>query len=221
MRRIADGRVVPVLLVLLGTACHRGHSPEPPLRIESHELFTCCNIHYERDGDEVTDANYWVGETLPAGTPVKIESAREDAVKFLAGPVRLTLKHQYGTDEEPLQKYVDKVLVASDPRPRLAAYSSAVRRAIGNGKVERGMTRDQVIASLGYPPTHRTASTKEHEWTYWYNRWSTYRVVFDDTGKVSDVVGRPAPTAELAIDRAEAPGKPHTGPGHSRKGKTK
>ncbi|MET0151571.1 MAG: hypothetical protein ABW298_03030 [Candidatus Binatia bacterium] len=31
------------------------------------------------------------------------------------------------------------------------------------------------------------------QWTYWYNRWVTYKVVFDDAGEVGEVVGRPAP----------------------------
>ena len=67
------------------------------------------------------------------------------------------------------------------------------------------MTRDQVILSLGYPPTHRTPSLREREWTYWYNRWVTYKVVFGDSGKVADVVGRPAPTAQMPIANADAP----------------
>ena len=82
-----------------------------------------------------------------------------------------------------------------------------------------GMTRDQVLVSLGYPATNRTPSLQGKEWTYWYNpnaqpwynSWATYRVVFDDTGKVSEVVGRPAPTAELAIRNADAPPPSDTG----------
>jgi hypothetical protein len=33
------------------------------------------------------------------------------------------------------------------------------------------------------------------QWTYWYNRWVTYKVVFYDAGKVGEVV------ASLAIAR--------------------
>ena len=69
------------------------------------------------------------------------------------------------------------------------------------------MTREQVILSLGYPATHRTASISAPEWTYWYNRWVTYKVEFDDKGVVANVVGRPAPTHDQPI-QPDPVGKP-------------
>jgi hypothetical protein len=189
---------------LLLASCHRsGTPPEPPRQVDSRTLYTCCNLHYM--GDEISDANYWTGNKLPAGTAVRIEKLTKDSVTFGAGEQHITLEHEYGTKQEPFSRYLDKILVPNDPRPRIGAYPPAVRRAIDNSKVERGMTRDQVLLSLGYPPTHRTPSLREREWTYWYNRWVTYKVVFDDAGKVSDVVGRPAPTAEAPIANADAP----------------
>ena len=205
------------LIAVLGSACNRGPAPEVRQQLENREAFTCCNIHYQTE--DVSDANYWVGKTLPAGTPVKIEKIGRDTATFRSGDLVLTLTHQYGTGEESLQQYLDKVLTKTDPRPRLAVYSSAVRRAIANSKIERGMTRDQVIASLGYPPTHRTRSTQEREWTYWYSRWITYKVSFDESGKVSDVAGRPAPTAEVPIRDAETVAAPAAE--HPKKGKKK
>lgn len=197
---IRGRRIAAVVLgCLLGGGCRRGPAPELRVQLDGRERFTCCNLHYE--SEDVSDANYWTGHNLPAGTPVTIESVGTDSVTFRAAELRITLHHEHGSDAEPLSRYLDKVLTKDDPRPRLAAYSSAVRRAIAAARVERGMTRDQVLASLGYPPTHRAASTQEREWTYWYNRWVTYKVVFDEAGRVADVIGRPAPTAEVpAVD---------------------
>ncbi len=192
---------VSVAAVLVA-ACQHAASPELLRQYQGRSLFTCCNLHYE--SENINDANFWVGKTVPAGTPVRVEKVTRDSVTFVAAGVEITLTHGYGTAEESLQQYLDKVLIVADPRPRIAAYPAAVRRAIDSGKVERGMTREQVIASLGYPPTHRTASLRDREWTYWYNRWVTYKVAFDDSGKVADVVGRPAPTAELPILDADA-----------------
>jgi len=196
-----------VVAGVLLASCHRSSAPIEPIRqVDTRTLYTCCNLHY--DGEEISDANYWTGKTLPAGTAVRIENVTKDSVTFKAGDERLTLKQEYGGKQEPFSQYVEKTLIADDPRMRIGAYPPAVRRAIDHAKVERGMTRDQVILSLGYPPPHRTPSLKEREWTYWYNRWVTYKVVFGDTGKVSDVVGRPAPTAEAPIANADAPPKP-------------
>jgi hypothetical protein len=196
---------------LLGAACrHAPPSAETLQHFERRNLFTCCNLHYE--GEDINDANYWVGQKLPAGTSVHVEKMSADSITFIAAGTRLTLTHEYGTAQESLQQYLDKVLVPIDPGPRIAAYPAAVRRAIDNAKVEHGMTRDQVILSLGYPPTHRTPSLQEREWTYWYNRWVTYKVVFNDAGKVAEIVGRPAPTAEVPIANADAPPPPTPSP---------
>jgi len=192
---------------LLGAACrHPAASPETLQHFESRNLFTCCNLHYE--GEDINDANYWVGEKVPAGTLVHVEKMTGDSITFVAAGTRLTLTHEYGTAEESLQQYLDKVLVPTDPSPHIAAYPAPVRRAIDNAKVELGMTRAQVIASLGYPPTHRTPSLQDREWTYWYNRWVTYKIVFDEAGKVAEIIGRPAPTAEVPIAAADAPPRP-------------
>ncbi len=136
---------------------------------------------------------------IPLGTPVHVVGASRSGIIFTADGTKLTLSQVYGREQESFQKYIDKVLVTDDPKGRVASFSRAVQDAIREGRVERNMTKEQVILSLGYPPTHRTASTTANEWTYWYNRWVTYKVEFDDTGRVSSVVGRPAPTQDQPI----------------------
>src|SRR4029079_7327376 len=62
-------------LALIGTgwlaaSCH--HAAPPPSspgtlqQLSGQSLFTCCNLHYENR--DISDANYWVGKLLPAGT---------------------------------------------------------------------------------------------------------------------------------------------------------
>jgi len=204
-------------LAMAGCRQPAGPAPEVSQQLQGRELRTCCNLHYENE--DISDANYWVGKTIPAGTPVTIQKVTKDSVTFSAGDSRVTLTHQYGTKEETMSQYLGKVLVAEDPRTRIARYRPAVQRAIEHSKVERGMSREQVLASLGYPPTHRTPSTNDREWTYWYNRWVTYKVVFDDAGKVADVVGRPAPTAEAPIENAATPVVESTKPAPKQKKK--
>jgi len=230
MGRRAAGWTALLATTWLTMSCRQAAPPSTTLsQLEGRSLFTCCNLHYENE--EITDANFWVGTLLPAGTPVSIDKVTDHEVTFSAADVRLKLTHEYGVKEESLDQYLAKVLVANDPKPRIAGYPKAVRRAIEKAKVERGMTRDQVLVSLGYPATNRTPSLQGKEWTYWYNpnaqpwynSWATYRVVFDDTGKVSEVVGRPAPTAELAIRNADAPPPSDTGEDQdsSKKSKTR
>jgi hypothetical protein len=184
------------LLVLTAAACHPKVSPEVVREWQSRALFTCCNIRYE--GGSVTDANYVAGGILPFGSPVTIESMTNDSVTFASGATHLTLTHSYGTQQESAQQYFDKILVSTDPHVRFAAYPKDVQDAITDGRVEVGMTKEQVIMSIGYPPTHRTASTDLNTWVYWYNRWVTYQVQFGADGKVTGFVGN-APTRNQPI----------------------
>jgi hypothetical protein len=200
-------RLAMVLAIGALAGCKAAVPPEMLREYQSRSLMTCCNIHYETD--KINDANYFVGSTLPPGTPVQVEAMGSNSVTFVADGKKLTLEHNYGTAQESLRQYVDKILVAEDPKLRLTGFSRSAQQAIRDGRVERGMTKEQVILSLGYPPTHRTASTAASEWLYWYNHWMTYKVQFDDAGVVSNVVGRPAPTQDQPIqpDPVPAPAK--------------
>ena len=204
-------RILLIGMVVVVAGCKPAVAPEVLREYQARSLVTCCNIHYETA--DISDANYFVGTTIPPGTPVKVQAMASDSVTFTADGKKLTLSHKYGAGQESLQQYVNKVLVADDSKVRLASFPRSVQQVIHEGRVERGMTREQVIMSLGYPPTHRTASTTGNEWTYWYNRWVSYKVQFDDRGVVSNVVGRPAPTQDQPIqpDPTPVPRRPPVG----------
>lgn len=187
------GTLLALILVVAG--CQKAMSPELLRQYQARTLYTCCNIFYEHE--EVSDANYHVGTMLPAGTPVQVQSAGRSSLTILAGSTKLTLVQAYG--KEPFQQYIDKILVVEDPKPKLATFPQAVQSAIHGGRIEVGMNKDQVLASVGYPPSHRTASTAANEWLYWRNRWITYKVQFDDGGKVIGLVGINPPTSNQPI----------------------
>jgi hypothetical protein len=181
-------------------------SPELLQQYQSRTLYTCCNIHYE--SSNVSDANYYVGGTVPFGSPVQVQKAERGTLTILAGNQELNLSHRYGEANETFQQYADKVLVSEDPKIKAATYSPSVQQAIKEGRVEQGMTRDQVIMSLGYPPAHRTPSLDAFEWTYWYNTWVTYRVQFGQDGKVSQLIGSQLPSRNQPIkDEPPPPAK--------------
>jgi hypothetical protein len=203
------------LLGVALAACHQPVSPEVLHQWQSQTLYTCCNIHYEKN--DVSDANYTVGSTLPFGSQATVEKVTSDTLTFRAGGTELTLGHSYGREQESSQQYFTKILVTADPRATFASWPKDVQSAISESRVEVGMTKPQVIMSLGYPPTHRTASTDLNTWVYWYNRWVTYEVIFGDNGKVANPVGN-APTHNQPI----AAPTPAPAPAHpAKRGKKK
>jgi hypothetical protein len=175
--------------------------------------YLCCNVHYETTS--LSDANYYVGTTLPAGTPVQIDAVRARSVTFTALGSKFTLDQSYGAQQEPFETYLNKVLVIQDPNPVIARQPKAVQEAIRDSRVENGMTKEQVLFSLGYPPTHETSSTQSLIWKYWRNRFATFIVRFDANDKVSSLDG--APTTGVRIE----PDKPAAAPAKAQGSKSK
>ncbi len=191
--------LIPLALsaVVLSGCASRG-APLLLAHYQGQDLYTCCNIYYERDSS--VDANYHVGTLIPYGSPVRVEKATANSLTVNAGGATVTLHHEYGGAQESAQQYFDKLLAREDPKPKVATYSKAVQAAIHESRVEVGMTRAEVITSIGYPPTHRTPDLAAPEWTYWHNRWLTYKVVFDQDGRVARFIGTRVPTANQTIE---------------------
>lgn len=149
------------------------------------EGFTCCNLHF--NGDWISDANWSVNPMIPAGSRIKVLSyGRYRAFVEIDGkPMRLG--QDYGRDQEPLERFATKWVVPADPREKVAGWPEPVREAIRLGKVIPGMTREQVIVAVGFPPTHKTPSLDSPVWNYWTTRTLTYQVVWSDKGVVTHV----------------------------------
>jgi hypothetical protein len=154
---------------------------------ELHHGYTCCNLHYDKDW--ISDANWGNLPMIPAGAPIKVISygSNRAAVEIDGKPMRLG--HDYGRSEEPLDKWVGKIVSKSNPRAKIDRYPDKVRAAIRNGRVVPGMTREQAIIAIGYPPTHKTRSTDERVWNVWGSRAGRYEVHWTPKGTVERIVG--------------------------------
>ena len=173
------------LAVALPLGCERFQGPKVESPLNGQYRYTCCNIRYERP--EITDVNYTTGALIPYGTRVQILEVKKNAVRFQPdGHPEMTLVYRHGRKIYPFEQYLDRIFLADDPRrgmaatgKKKAAAGSKFAKSIENGLVEQGMTKDEVLKTLGYPPAHRTASLESPVWTYWRNRWETYVVYFD------------------------------------------
>ena len=169
----------------LALACK---GPSVPSPLTGQTRYLCCNLHYDKTS--ITDVNYLQGTLVPLGTRVQILDVRKNTVKFQPdGHPPLTLALRHGRKTIGFEQYLERVFVTEDPRTKLprptrdrkqaGGDAEKVRKAIEQGTVEPGMTKEQVLMAVGYPPAHKTPSLDAPMWTYWANRWSTYQVYFD------------------------------------------
>ena len=153
------------------------------------EGYTCCNLHYDKDW--ISDANWRRAAMIPAGAKIKVleYGSNRATVEIDGKPMRIGV--EYGKKEESIQQFMQKIVVKNNPHAKIARYPENIRNAIATGTVVPGMTREQVIISVGYPPMHKTPSLDTPVWNHWASRAGRYEVHWKANGTVDHVVGTP------------------------------
>jgi hypothetical protein len=157
--------------------------------------FTCCNFHF--DGDTVSDTNYAELPLLPAGTPVTVMGYSKNRATIDVDGRSMRLDHDEGREQESLDTWVNKLVVADDPRPRVEAFPADVQAAIKQGKVMLGMTREQALIAVGYPVTKTTKMLDGPIWRMRNSRRGEYQLNFGPDGTVTNITGDGEVTSQV------------------------
>jgi len=151
------------------------------------------NIHVQEHKNEEYRASYanWTNPgkghiIIPVNTPVKIGNFRR-GFTLVTQDSRKTILFEYDESRMGMteDKYID--LITSAQPIKIDDFSETDREGIKDGKVRVGMTKDGVRIALGYPATHKTSSLNENTWIYWTNRFKSFKVEFDEKGKVTKI----------------------------------
>jgi hypothetical protein len=147
------------------------------------EYFLRSTLYFE-DGEYV-GTNYARGTLVPINTPVKIDVIKGDSITA----------HRIDTGEKLEIKNVDKytkksitelasLIFAAEQTP-LDRLPDELASAIRSGVMRKGMTKEQVLMTRGYPPAHETPSVDIDRWVYWSSRFVKLTVVFTN-GRLSE-----------------------------------
>jgi hypothetical protein len=150
--------------------------------------YTCCNLHYVNDW--ISDANWSSMPMIPAGASIKVLGYGRYRIPVEIDGRNMRLGLDYGR-QQPVEEWARKLVVADDPRRKIAAWPAPVRDAVRAGKVAIGMSKEQVLVSLGYPPIHQTPSLDAPQWKYWHTGFGSFLVAWDNAGRVKDVIADP------------------------------
>ena len=180
--------------------------------------YSCCNFHYSNDW--INDGNYAQLPMIPAGTPVKLNSIDRYIAYVEIDGKKFRLGLDYGRTQETTEQWANKLIVRDDPKARLATYSPAVRKAIQSGQIMHGMTKEQVIMSVGYPMTNENPRLDASFWRYWWSSWGEYKVHWNSAGRVSEISGHPETVALMTAPGHAAPA-PATEPAATKSENTK
>ena len=171
----ATGRVV-------GKKISQSPNPELIAEMASADRYTCCNIRY--DDRWVSDSNFLDKPFIPAGARVKVTGWARGRVNVNVEGRPLAAGPDYGHESLTREQFADRLFVREDPRQRFATYPQEVQDAVLAGKVMRGMTREQVLMSIGYPRPDHTAGLAAPRWVYFTADPDEFDLDFDAEGKV-------------------------------------
>jgi hypothetical protein len=163
--------------------------------------YTCCNLHPEYGW--VSSNNVQGGPIIPAGQPANFSSIKRSYYVYgTVGGQSISLRDDAAQNKEDTLRWVRRIVVKDDPRLQLASWSPQVQSAVRNAKVMVGMTRDQVLMSLGHPSPNDTADLSGDAWRYWtVQDDAPVDVIFGSDGCVSALSGSPMAVRTIEFER--------------------
>lgn len=187
----------PLMALALAAAAAFG-APQAQAQAQ-FDGFLCCNMR--TTGDWISDINYTDSgqKIVPVGTPTKVTGyGRYRAYVSIDGK-RQAIGNDYSRDLA-LEAFAKRYVVAEDPRTKIATFAPKIREAIQSARVARGMTREQVLMAVGYPISSENPSLDAPTWRYWISSFAEYQVVFDDAGRVKEVVADPTTKRLISVE---------------------
>ena len=151
----------------------------------SQVYYTQFSLFQEKNTFRTT--NYRKGILIPINTAVTLQAmnSKEAQLKLVDGGQSLTIVNMPKHTGEDMQTAFNKVVAPT--QVNLQRFSAKERDAIMVGRAVKGMSRDAVIAAIGYPPQTQTPTLSVNDWTYWNNRFDRFIVHFKND-KVENIV---------------------------------
>ena len=150
--------------------------------------YLCCNMR--TDGSWITDINYDENgkRIIPVGTPLKVTGYGHFRVKVDINGKSQAIGNDYSRDLA-LDVFAKRYVLADDPAAKIATFPKKIQDAIASQRIAIGMTREQVMMSVGVPVSSENHNLDDKTWRFWLSSFAEFRVTFDDGGRVVDVGG--------------------------------
>jgi hypothetical protein len=145
--------------------------------VKGDKFYTQFSLFYEDNVHRTT--NYRTGTFVPVNTEVTFVKANKKEIDVTlpdGADLRIVNVEKYSGENINGIFHRTFGKTAAD----LSRFSTKEKNSIEAGDVEPGMSKDAVIAALGYPPKHQTPTLNGNQWRYWRDTFATFVVHFDD-----------------------------------------
>jgi len=141
--------------------------------------------------------NYkWGDNIIPAGTEVykaKVEGFDDNGefsplskvsfkIKTTGQKIRIKFNHKWHPGQK-IYDYYKRTFTRKTFEELTKGFSEVELKAIRDGALYPGMSKEAVIVSYGYPPEHMTPNLDSNEWFYWISKLVKKKFCFDENNK--------------------------------------
>ncbi len=165
------------------STCYAQLEEEAAKKPASNETtYTAYNIWYE-NFDRIPSINYKRGSILPAGTVISNIQVSPKKISFFVDEYGLNFTVDFQSKYHPginPHQFKDRMITNKSLEARLKDKTDVEISGIKSGEIYHGMSKDAVIMAWGYPPEHRTPTTKLPRWVYWTSRFVQKSLAFTD-----------------------------------------
>lgn len=151
----------------------------PPVKGEQY--YTAYNFMIEKERHVTT--NYWRSELIPINSKVTVDKLTKKKMVLDIDGRKITILNIKKHSKRTMAEIAEEML-----SPKKTSIRGRFKEDIKAGNLRVGMTKKQVIQTRGYPPAHKTPTTKSNLWVYWSSRFVQLSVAFED-GKLARARG--------------------------------
>lgn len=171
-------RLLACLLAVGSTWGAPAAAQEQTLKIPK-DGYLCCNLRL--NGTWASDANTPQSgvRLLPVGSRVIGLAYGSQQVDVEIDGHKISIGNDYSRTLS-IEEFAARWIVPKNPTATANTWSPRVRQAIKATRVAKGMSRKQVLMSLGWPTTSNTPNMDDPVWQYRASNGSDYKVVFNE-----------------------------------------
>jgi hypothetical protein len=150
-------------------------------------VFLTTNLRYEDDW--INEANSPHLPIVPVGARLKVVDTGSNKAGVLIDGRKMRMGIDWTRGLESVAQFIARVTSTTDPRPVLSGWPERTQAAVRSGRIFTGMTREQVLMSLGRPRLDHTAQLSASEWKYEVPEQEELFLMFDEAGVLKGVDG--------------------------------
>lgn len=144
-------------------------------------LYTKSNIWYTNPM-EILTVHWHDGAIIPIGSEVTVTAVSKKAIEFelKSSGLKCRLQHSKKYSALSFEEEVKRFFTPDDPLKSEAylALTELEKEVVSEGKLTAGMSKNAVLFSFGYPPSHKTPQIAIDLWNYWLKRSQNVKLVF-------------------------------------------